>query len=408
MISVEKAVQIILDSIEVLGPEKAPLLSAWGRVLAEDIISKDDLPSFNYASTTGYALKASDIAKASSSNPISIHLDGDIKPGQQWLEPLKPKHTVRINMGAPLPEDADSILPEEHVVRHSSKKVVIYKAARVGYNIRIKGEDIPKGSLVLPRGKKLSATDIGTISAIGLTEVNCYRVPRASFLTSGNGLAEDNGSLSVGLTRSSNRYILYSQLAEYGVEPIDLGITNHDKKEFLGKISEGLKYDLFICSVGHSFDDFAYAKRMLEQAGMDIKFWRVAIKPATPIIFGICNNKPAFCISGQPFSFYLVLEQFIRSALMKMMGNTIIKRTEVQATITKDLRVDNGMTTFIRGIVYLTENGFTVTPEFRKSSSIKAFTTTNGLIVVPANSGYIKSGSRVTVQVTAEPKNNNN
>jgi len=407
MICVEKAVQIILDNIDVLKHVKVPILSARRRVLAEDIISTEDLPTFDYASMTGYALRAADIVRASSSNPITIHLDGDLIPGQRWKNELKPKHAVRINMGAPLPEEADSVLSEEHAVRHSNKKVVIYKAAKAGNNIRIKGEDIPKGSLVLPKGKRLNATDIGTLSAIGFAEVQCFEVPKVAFLTSGNGITDDEGALLTGITRSANRYTLHSQLAEYGAEPVDLGLTNHDKDIVKEKITEGLKYDIFISSVGHSFEDFAFVKRMLEQAGMDIKFWKVAIKPATPIIFGICGNTPVFGISGHPFSFYLVLEQFIRPALMKMMGNQVIKRAEVQATLTKDIRSDNGTTTFIRGLVTLTESGFAVTPDFKKSSSIRAFTTTNGLIVLPNSSEYIKAGSKVTVQIITEPKNCN-
>lgn len=405
MISVDKAIQIVLESIDVLKPEKVQLLCAHGRVLAEDVISIEDFPLFDYASMTGYALRAIDIAKASSQKPVPIILDGDLMPGQRWKPPLKPKHTVRINMGAPLPVEADSVLPEEHAVRHSSKKVLIYKPARVGYNIRMKGEDIPKGTLVIPKGKKLSATDIGILSALGQTEVNCYRVPRASFLTAGNGMIDADDPLQDGMMRSSNRYTLHSQLAEYGAEPIDLGVVKKDKKEIVEKISDGVKFDLFINSVGPSFEDFSFIKRMLEQIGMDIKFWKVAIKPTTPIIFGVCNGTPIFGLSGNPFSFFLSMEQFIRPALMKMMGNQIIKRAEVNATLTKDLKSGNGATSYMRGKVVITDEGFEVTPDFKKSSSIRAFASANGLIVIPDNINFIKAGSKVKVQIIAEPRN---
>ncbi|MCD6162088.1 MAG: molybdopterin molybdotransferase MoeA [candidate division Zixibacteria bacterium] len=407
MISVEKAVQIVLDTINVLKPEKVQILYARGRVLAEDVISNEDLPLFDYASMTGYALRAIDICKASSRNPVPIHLDGDITIGQKWETPLKPRHTVRINMGAPLPAEADSVLPEEHAVRDSSKKVLIYKPARVGYNIRMKGEDIPKGTLVIPRGKKISATDIGILSVMGLAEVDCFRVPRVSFLTAGNGIVDVKAPLQDGMIRSSNRYTLHSQLAEYGAEPFDLGLVKKDKKEITEKINDGVKYDLFINSVGPSFEDFSFIKRMLEQIGMDIKFWKVAIKPTTPIIFGTCNNTPIFSLSGNPFSFFLSLEQFIRPALMKMMGSQIIKRAEVNATLTKDLKSDSRSTSYMRGTVVLTDEGFSVTPDFKKSSSIRAFASANGLIVMPDSINYLKAGSKVKVQILAEPKNGN-
>ncbi|RKX19088.1 MAG: hypothetical protein DRP26_04070 [Candidatus Zixiibacteriota bacterium] len=404
MISVEKALQIVLDSIEVQEPMNIPILSARGKVLAEDVISPEDIPSFDYASITGYALRSTDTVGTTSSNPVQLHLDGELLPGQQWQTPLKSKHTLRISMGAPLPEGADTVLMEEHGVRQSSKKVLIYKVAQPGENIRLKGEDITKGKLVLPKGKSLNAADIGLLSAIGYTEIKCYRIPKVSFLTTGRELTESNGPLPTGLMRSSNRFTLYSQLAEYGAEPVDLGLSNHNKNVILNKISKGLDYDMFISSAGPAIDDFTYVKKILEQVGMDIKFWKVAIRPGKPIIFGTCGNVPIFGLSGHPFSFYIVLEQFIRPAIMKMMGKKIVKRTEVLATVTKDIKGADGVTTFMRGVVTLNDNGFTVIPNFKKTYSVSAFSTINGLIVIPANSGYIKAGSKVKVQVIAEPE----
>ena len=404
MISVEKALQIVLDSIEVQEPMNIPILSARGKVLAEDVISPEDIPSFDYASITGYALRSTDTVGTTSSNPVQLHLDGELLPGQQWQAPLKSKHTLRISMGAPLPEGADTVLMEEHGVRQSSKKVLIYKVAQPGENIRLKGEDITKGKLVLPKGKSLNAADIGLLSAIGYTEIKCYRIPKVSFLTTGRELTESNGPLPTGLMRSSNRFTLYSQLAEYGAEPVDLGLSNHNKNVILNKISKGLDYDMFISSAGPAIDDFTYVKKILEQVGMDIKFWKVAIRPGKPIIFGTCGNVPIFGLSGHPFSFYIVLEQFIRPAIMKMMGKKIVKRTEVLATVTKDIKGADGVTTFMRGVVTLNDNGFTVIPNFKKTYSVSAFSTINGLIVIPANSGYIKAGSKVKVQVIAEPE----
>lgn len=404
MITVEKALQVILDSIRVQEPVAMPILNARGKVLAEDVVSPENIPSFDYASITGYALRSADTVGITSSNPAQFYLDGDLPPGQQWQETLKSKHTLRISMGAPLPEGADTVLLEEHGVRQSSKKVLIYKVAQPGENIRLKGEDIAQGKLVLPIGKSLNAADIGLLSALGFTEIKCYRIPKVSFLTTGSELTESNGPLPKGLMRSSNRYTLYSQLAEYGAEPIDLGLSNHDKEIIQNKISEGLDYDMFISSAGPANDDFTFVKKILEQVGMDIKFWKVAIRPGKPMIFGTCGNVPVFGLSGHPLSFYVVLEQFIRPAIMKMMGKKIIKRTEVLATITKDIKGANGVTTFMRGVVTLNDNGFTVVPTFKRAYSVSAFSTINGLIVIPANSVYLKAGSKVKVQIIAEPE----
>jgi molybdopterin molybdotransferase len=404
MITVERALQLILDSTSALESVKIPLLNARGKVLAEDIVAEDDVPSFNYASTTGYAVRSADVARASFNNPVPIQLDGNLLPGQQWDQPLKSRHTIKINMGALLPNEADSVLPEEHAVRQTNKKLLIYRAARAGSNIRCKGEDIQKGTLVLLKCKRLNAADIGTLSALGFKEVKCFRTPQVSFLTSGSGLTDDNGLVPDSRIRLANRYTFYSQLYDYGAEPVDLGVTDHNCAEIKEKVTEGFKYDMFVSMVGHSYEDFSFMKKMLEQLGMDTKFWKVAVKPAAPIIFGIYNKKiPVFGLSGTPFAFYVMLEQFVRPVLMKMTGCEILKRTEIQAMLTKDIKSDGGVTSYMGGTYSWNENGFVIAPDFRKSSSIRALTSVNGLIVIPPNVGFLKAGSKVTVQVIDGP-----
>ena len=403
MIPVDKAVQIVLDSIDILQPVTMPILGAQGRILAEDIISSEDIPAFDFVSLSGYAVRSIDVAGASSRTPVHLELDGESTVMSPWESQLAPKHAVRVAAGGPMPPGADGLLPDEHAVRESSAKVLIYKTAQAGENIRLRGEDICRGSLVLPKGKRLNAPDIGTLSAIGLTEVKCYRVPRVSFLTAGSGFCDIDCPREGVQVRPSVRYALYSQLVEYGAEPVDLGLVGFDKEAIQSKISQGLDYDMFISSVGTSYEDFTFVKKMLEQIGMDIKFWRVAIKPAKPFIFGTICGIPIFGLSGHPFSFYIVLEEFVRPALMKMMGSRIMRRLEVSAVLTRDVRSENGVTTFIRGTLSVNQTGFHVTPEIRGNNSIRVFSNANGLIVVPANAGYLKSGSRVVVQMLGEP-----
>ncbi|NLI16087.1 MAG: molybdopterin molybdotransferase MoeA [candidate division Zixibacteria bacterium] len=404
MISIDKALQIIVDTVEVLEPISMPILEARGKVLAEDIISHENIPSYDYAVTPGCAVRARDTEGASPSNPIEVVVDGELVPGQPWLTPLKPMHTVKICSGAAVPQDADSILPEEHFVRLPNGRLRIYKPAQPGDNIRRKGEDIAKNTLVLPKGKKLNASDIGVLSVIGLTEVKCYRAPKVAFLVTGSSLADNSGPVPEYMMRSPVRYTLYSQLAEYGAEPVDLGIAGHDREIITQKIIDGLMYDMFISSIGPAQEDFAYVKKVLERLGMDTKFWRVAIKPGKPLIYGMVGKTPVFGLSGHPFASFIVLEQLIRPALMKMMGMQTIKRAEVFATLTKDIRGDDGVTCYVRATVALTSSGFLVTPAVKRTNSVRALSTINGFIIVPPNTGYLKTGDKVRVQILAEPE----
>jgi len=407
MISVDKALQIVLDLTKVLEPVSIPILEARGRVLAEDIVSSEDVPAFDYAMMSGYALDSKFAAGASCKCPIEIYIDGELFPGKNWPKAIEPGHAVKITSGAPIPEGADSVLLDEHIVRQTNGKGMIYKQPIAGENIRKKGEDIVKGTLVLTKGKRLNAADISILSALGLNEVKCHRQPRVSFLVTGSAFSESDGPLPYGMMRCSNRFALYSQLAEYGAHPVDLGIAGHDREAIQQKILEGLEHDMLLSSIGPALEDFTFVKKILERVGMDIKFWKVAIKPGKPLIFGICGNTPIFGMSGHPYSSFIVLEQFVRPALMKMMGMSVTRRTEVLATLTRDIRGEDGVTTYIRGIVTLTENGFQVAPALRNNSSLRAFSTVNGLIVVPPNAGYIQSGEKIRVQIIAEPESLN-
>ncbi len=404
MISVDKALQIVLDLTRVLEPVSTPILEARGRVLAEDIVSSEDVPAFDYAMMSGYALDSKFAAGASHKCPIEIYIDGELFPGKKWPKAIEPGHAVKITSGAPIPEGADSVLLDEHIVRQTNDKGMIYKQPIAGENIRKKGEDIVKGTLVLTKGKGINAADISILSALGMNEVKCYRQPRVSFLVTGSAFSESDGPLPYGMMRCSNRFALYSQLAEYGAHPVDLGIAGHDREAIQKKILEGLEHDMLISSIGPALEDFTFVKKILERVGMDIKFWKVAIKPGKPMIFGICGNTPIFGMSGHPYSSFIVLEQFVRPALMKMMGMSVTRRTEVLATLTRDIRGEDGVTTYIRGIVTLTENGFQVAPALRNNSSLRAFSTVNGLIIIPPNAGYIQSGEKIRVQIIAEPE----
>jgi len=242
------------------------------------------------------------------------------------------------------------------------------------------------------------------LSVIGLSEIKCFRPPKVAFLITGSAIADNDGPLPDYMMRSSVRYTLYSLLAEYGAEPVDLGIAGHNREDITQKIIEGLMYDMFISSIGPAQEDFTYVKKVLERLGMDTKFWKVAIKPGKPLIYGTVGKMPVFGLSGHPFSSFVVLEQLVRPALMKMMGMQTIKRTEVLATLTKDIRGDDGVTCYIRAVINLNNHGFTVTPAIRRTNSVRALSTINGFIIVPPNTGYLKTGDKVRVQILADPE----
>jgi molybdopterin molybdotransferase len=408
MISVERALQIVLENTPILDTAKVPILDARYMALAEDITSEDDIPPFDMAMVDGFAVRTDDVTKASQANPVALKLDGEVKVGCSWKEVMQAGHALKIISGAPLPEGADTIILSENAVRETAGKVKIYKGEKPGDNIFMKGSDIAAGSAVLCKGKALTGTDIGVLAAIGKQEVLCYRRPRVSFFSSGNDLIPHDMPLQDGKIRAGNNLILQSQLSEYGAQPINLGIIGADSEEVKASIEKAICSDMFITSVGSSMEDFDLVKNILQRVGMDMKFWRVAIRPGKPLIFGTINGKPVFGLPGNCLSSLVILEEFVRPAILKMQGKRDLRRLEVVARLDKDVKGGGGLTHFVRAEVKIVADGFLAIPAgSRTSQSVMPFCAANGFIVVPQGVNFMNAGEMARVQIISEPINSN-
>lgn len=406
MITVEKALQIVLDHTRILEPTSVPILQAIGMVLAEDIISSEDIPPYDMATIEGFALRSANIASSDRSRPTTLILDGELKAGDHWDNIIESGHALKVAAGASLPEGVDSVISSDHAVRESAKKVKIYRSQKPGEHIFIRGTDIEVGSTVLPQGKVLVAGDIGVLGAIGRSKVLCYRKPRVSFFASGNDLIPPDGPPQSGKLRAGNTCALQIRLSEYGAEPINLGILEVNPDDVEGRVNTALGSDMLIATAGSSFSDFDAMKAILQRVGMDLKFWRVAIRPGKPVIFGTFNDVPIFGLSSNILSSMVVLEQFVRPAIMKMQGRRELRRIEVVARLEKDLNGGGGITHFVRAEVRVTDDGFVAIPAgSRNSPSVKAFSTANGFIVMPPEIEHICAGEMVKVQIISDPSN---
>jgi molybdopterin molybdotransferase len=406
MISVEKALQIVLENTPILNTVSVTIIDARNMVLAEDQVSSDDMPPFDMAMIDGFAVIGADIVKASQGAPVSLKLDGEVKVGCPWPVRAQPGHAIKIASGAALPEGTDTIVSSEFAVRDPTHRVKIYKSERPGENIFAKGGDIAAGTSVLHKGKILTAADIGVLAVLGKQEVLCHRRPRVSFFASGNDLIPHDQPLQNGKVRAGNTFILQSQLEEYGAEPINLGIIGVDCDEVKAGIEKAMASDMFITSTGSSMEDFDMIKGLLQRAGMDLKFWRVAIRPGKPLIFGTVNGVPVFGLPGNYLSSMVILEEFVRPAICKMQGKREVRRTEVYACLEKDIKGGGGMTHFIRAEIRISDDGFLAMPAGSRSTpSVMPLTLANGFIVVPQDVNYISEGETVKVQIITDPAN---
>jgi molybdopterin molybdotransferase len=403
MITIDKALQIVLESTQTLQPVKTPILDAYDLVLAEDIVSPEDFPPYDMALFDGYAMRSADILRSSNQAPVTLKLDGEAKIGLLWQDVVQPGHAVKVFAGGPLPEGVDTIVQPEHALRESANRLKVFKYEKPGEGIYLKGNDIGINSIVINKGKILTSSDIGVLAVIGETEVFCYPKPSVAIFASGQDLIHPGESLCDAKMRAGSIYTLQCQLSEYGAVPTNYGIISMELSDLKKYIDLALKCDMIIAAAGSALEDFDYLKTALQRFGLDLKFWKVAIKPGKPLIFGTLEGRPVFGIGNNQLSTMVVLEEFVRPAICKMQGRKETRRLEVTARLDKDLKGSNGVTSYVRAEIKLLEDGFLAVPTGSKTShSVNALASANGFIVIPPNAGAINSGETVRVQIISE------
>lgn len=399
VVKVEDALKTILGVINILPFEEVGLTASLDRVLAEDIYSNSDIPGFDNSAMDGYALKAFDTRAATKSHPVALEVTEDLRAGYIAKEPLAENQAIRIMTGAPIPTGADSVVMVEDTEKDGNRGVRIFKQAKSGDHIRRKGEDIRSGELIIEKGIPLSSAHIGILASLGIAKVKVTRKPKVAILATGDEVIDVDEELSPGKLRSSNTYSLYSQILKSMGLPKNLGIAKDKPQELEDKIRQGLDCDLILTSGGVSVGDYDLVKFILAKMGTDIKFWKVAMKPGKPLVFGLINGIPIFGLPGNPVSSMVAFEVFIRPTILKMLGQKIDNRKEVDAVLEEDLKKKKGIMYFLRAQtrweegVYLTQ---TIGPQ--GSGILKSMALSNSLIILPEEEEFVEKGTRVTVR----------
>jgi len=414
MISVEEALDKVLSYVEVLEPERKSVLDCLGQVLAKDIYSTIDIPPLDNSAMDGFAVRAQDTRGASESLPIVLAVVGEIAAGSIPTREVGPGTAIRIMTGAPLPEGADAVVKFEdtdEVNRKSSRmdlsQIGILCEAKKGLNVRRRGEDIARGSLVLHKGTVLRPQEIGVLASLGLSAALVIRRPIVAILATGDELTAIDQPLSPGKIYDSNTYTIAAEVSRYGGIPRILGI-GRDSVESLGeRIDEGLDADMLITSGGVSQGDYDMVKDVLAEHG-EIGFWTVRMKPGKPIAFGVIKQTkgskqaklPHLGLPGNPVSSMITFEQFARPAMLKMMGKKILAKPTVRAIIEGDITDTGGRRVFARVIVTRRSGQYYASLAGPQGSGIlTSMVRANGVAVIPENSRGVKAGDMVEVQM---------
>lgn len=400
MLKVGDARNIILENTTALGSETIDILSALNRILSEDIYAAEDIPTFNNSAMDGYAVVFSSLRGAAVEEPKLLKVIGNLPAGQVSSQHIDEDTTVKIMTGAPMPHGADAVIPVEYTELEGDY-VKINREVSKWENFRFKGEDVKKDQLIIPKGKLLRPAEIGMLAALNIPRVSVSRKPRVSILTTGDELVDLGEELAPGKVRNINSYSLYAEVLDHGAVPLALGTAKDNQAAIKEKLMMACSSDILLVSAGVSAGDYDYVKSVLIDLEMKERFWKVAVKPGKPVLFGIIGNTLVFGLPGNPVSSIVAFRQFVLPAIYKMQGRTQRPWKELYAVLEGELKKDPGLTHFIRGKTFLKDGKLHVRSTGHQSSGIfHSMVLADCLITLPESTTEVKDGEEVFIQIT--------
>ncbi len=399
MVSVDEALNRILNRIQILGFEKVDIITSLGRVIGEDIFVPRDIPPLDNSAMDGYAVRAADIKGASRESPISLKVIEELPAGALPQMSVTKGEAVRIMTGAPIPKGANTVVMVEDTEK-VGEGVKVFQGVPPGENIRRAGEDVKKDDRVISKGSVIRAAEVGMLASVGRAFVSVHQRPVVAILCTGDELVDVHEGIADHKIVSSNSYTLSAQVMECGALPLQLGIAKDDPAEIEEKLREGLRADVILSSAGVSVGDYDLVKDILREIGFEMDFWGVAMRPGQPLAFGTTGGKPTFGLPGNPVSSMVSFEQFVRPSLLKMMGHKNLFRPLVEAVLKEEISKKPGRRHFMRAKLSLEENRYVVTTTGPQGSGIlNSMVEANSLVIVPEEVTEIKAGEKVRVQI---------
>jgi len=372
---------MILGRVPELGPVTLSIRRAGGHALAEKITAAAAVPPFDNSAMDGFAVIAADIA----STPAILRIAGETAAGSGPGDQLSPGEARAVATGAPVPAGADTVVPVESTGEAGSGRVIINTPVSRGANIRRAGSDISIGSTVFDRGHLIRPFEQGILASLGIGHVTVRRRPSVCLLSTGDELAGPGTSLGPGKIRESNSHVIGALLGLEGCGVVYPGITPDDPAELALRIAAGLRSDMLITTGGVSAGKCDAVPRLLADAGVEIIFHRVNIKPGMPLLFGMKAVVPVFGLPGNPVSSVVTFSQFVRPAIRRMSGRRDpAGRLIVRARLTTKIQKKDGKRHYVRGILENTWGGLTVRPAGTQDShALSVLGRANCLIILP-------------------------
>ena len=390
----------LLDCVEELMPFGQHVLDALGLSLCEDVVSGVDLPRFDNSAMDGYAVRAADVQHATELRPVRLPVVGEVAAGAAAPHRLSPGTVMKIMTGAPVPADADAIVPYEATDRGSADVTITVPSVRAQH-IRRRGEDVGVGDLILAAGARIGVRDVGLLAAVGVDKVMVRPRPRVVVISTGSELVDPGLALSPEQIYDSNSYLISAAAKDAGAQVFRVGHVGDDPAALKQLVYDQLvRADLIVTTGGVSQGDYDIVKAVVPELG-PTDFAAVAMQPGKPQGFGLIgeDRTPIVMLPGNPVSAFVSFEAFVRPVIRKLMGTTPYVRPGVRCAAAHAMTSIRGRTQLARGLITADETGARTVELVGGHGShlLGDLSKADALVVLPADTELVAAGTELEV-----------
>jgi len=379
LMSVADALQRVLADAKPLPAETIALEHALGRVLAEDIAALRTQPPAALSAMDGYAVRAEDVAQA----PVTLRLIGEVAAGHPFDGEVKPGEAARIFTGGMMPAGADTVVIQELTAREG-QSVVVQKPAAKGRNVRGQGIDFSQGEVLLAQGRRLTDRDLMLAAAMNHAALPVFRRPKVAVVGTGDELMMPGGAPGPGQIVYSNGFAITALARMEGAEAVDFGIARDRLDDIVAGVRRARDWgaDILVTTGGASVGDHDLVQRALKNEGLDLSFWRVALRPGRPMMHGRLNDLQVLGVPGNPVSSYVCAFLFLAPLIRRLSGRADIERIAEPARLGCDLGPNDERADYLRATLELGPDGPVATPLPNQDSSLMAPLARAGCLVI--------------------------
>lgn len=392
MISIGEALETVLSEVRTLEAEKVPLGEADGRILASDVRAPFDVPGFANSQMDGFGVRSTDLADATADAPARLKVLATIAAGRPFAGEVGPGQAVRIMTGAPIPPGVDAVVPIEDSTVDGGA-VLLSRGCPAGRFVRLAGEDLRTGETVLERGRFLRPADAGLLASLGFARVDVTRRPRVAILGTGDELVPLGQPLGPGQIHDSNAYTLAAAVREAGGVPERMGIIRDDRKTLKEALDRASACDAVLSTGGVSVGDFDHVKDVMDEIGLQRRFWKVAQKPGKPLTFAVRDRCLYFGLPGNPVSAMVCFVLYVAPALRAALGCREVFPPIVRVRLGESIKTARDLTELVRCTLH--PNGDVLEARrtgTQSSGALRSLSLADALLVSPPGRDALDDG----------------